>query len=256
MTLAHDDTGGTGPLVLLVPGAGDIRSEYRFLAPALAEAGYRVVTADLPGHGGSDIADRYGIAETGRALLDLIDHLGGGPVSIIGCSFAPAAAIWAATERPAAVADLVLISPHLTADGSLKARFQNLAVSVAIRGPWAAGVWAKFYRGWYPTSPPADLDSEIAALRLMLADSARRKAVRETLTASREGMEDRMAALDSRSLLVFGSADDHFSDPTEEAATIAERIGSQISVIDGAGHYPHVERADVVAPIVVDFLTG
>jgi hypothetical protein len=30
------DERGTGPLVLLVPGMGDLRSTYRFLAPATA----------------------------------------------------------------------------------------------------------------------------------------------------------------------------------------------------------------------------
>ena len=48
------DIGGDGPLVLLVPGMGDLRAAYRFLAPALREAGYRVACTDLRGHGDSD----------------------------------------------------------------------------------------------------------------------------------------------------------------------------------------------------------
>ncbi len=32
---------GDGPLVVLVPGMGDLRGTYRLLAPAIAEAGYR-----------------------------------------------------------------------------------------------------------------------------------------------------------------------------------------------------------------------
>ena len=40
-TLAYDDT-GTGPLVVCVPGMGDIRSTYRFSTPLLTAAGYRV----------------------------------------------------------------------------------------------------------------------------------------------------------------------------------------------------------------------
>ena len=36
------DVAGTGPLVLLVPGMGDLRSTYRFLAPTLRSNGYRV----------------------------------------------------------------------------------------------------------------------------------------------------------------------------------------------------------------------
>jgi predicted dienelactone hydrolase len=36
------DVAGSGPLVVLVPGMGDLRAGYRFLAPALRAAGYRV----------------------------------------------------------------------------------------------------------------------------------------------------------------------------------------------------------------------
>jgi pimeloyl-ACP methyl ester carboxylesterase len=41
-------------LVVLVPGMGDLRASYRFLAPALKEAGYQVACTDLRGHRDSD----------------------------------------------------------------------------------------------------------------------------------------------------------------------------------------------------------
>ena len=47
------DVAGDGQLVVLVPGMGDLRAAYRFLAPALRDAGYRVATTDLHGHGDS-----------------------------------------------------------------------------------------------------------------------------------------------------------------------------------------------------------
>ena len=48
------DVAGAGSLVVLVPGMGDLRAGYRFLAPALRAAGYRVACTDLRGHGDSD----------------------------------------------------------------------------------------------------------------------------------------------------------------------------------------------------------
>jgi alpha-beta hydrolase superfamily lysophospholipase len=36
------DVAGDGPLLVLVPGMGDLRAAYRFLAPALRHAGYCV----------------------------------------------------------------------------------------------------------------------------------------------------------------------------------------------------------------------
>ena len=48
--LAYDDA-GQGPLIVATPAMLDLRSELRFLAPLLVEAGYRVVTVDQRGMG-------------------------------------------------------------------------------------------------------------------------------------------------------------------------------------------------------------
>src|SRR5258708_35064488 len=53
--IAYDDSGGTGPLVICVPRLCAMRQQYRFLAPRLVAAGFRVVTMDLPGHGQSSV---------------------------------------------------------------------------------------------------------------------------------------------------------------------------------------------------------
>src|SRR6516162_7263942 len=52
--IAYEVT-GSGPLVVLSHGVGVGRQDYRFLAPVLAQAGYRVASADLRGHGESSI---------------------------------------------------------------------------------------------------------------------------------------------------------------------------------------------------------
>ena len=51
-TIAYTVT-GKGPLVVLAHGMGDSRHSYRFLAPALAAAGYRVANLDVRGCGDS-----------------------------------------------------------------------------------------------------------------------------------------------------------------------------------------------------------
>jgi pimeloyl-ACP methyl ester carboxylesterase len=87
--IAYDVT-GTGPLVVLSHGIGDRRQAYRFLAPELAQAGYRVISADLRGHGESSmgwtsVTGTEAITRTDIAgdLLALIRHLGG-PAVIVG----------------------------------------------------------------------------------------------------------------------------------------------------------------------------
>src|SRR4029453_11469291 len=54
--LAYDVSGPQdAPLVICTPGMGDSRKVYRFLAPRLAAAGYRVATLDLRGQGESSV---------------------------------------------------------------------------------------------------------------------------------------------------------------------------------------------------------
>ena len=90
--IAYDVT-GSGPLVVAVPGMGDLRSSYRHLAPALVDAGFRVATMDLRGHGDSDTTftayDNPGVASDISAL---IEHLGG-PALVIGNSMGAASAV-------------------------------------------------------------------------------------------------------------------------------------------------------------------
>src|SRR5215217_1287179 len=95
--IAYEVT-GTGPLVVCVPGMGDVRQVFRHMAPALVAAGYRVATMDLRGHGDSDATmAEYGDAATARDLLALIAHLGG-PAIVVGNSMGAGAAVIAAAE--------------------------------------------------------------------------------------------------------------------------------------------------------------
>lgn len=255
-SLAFDDTAGSGPLVLLVPGAGDLRSEHRRLAPLLVQRGMRVAIADLPGHGDSPIEDSYGVAETADALIDLIEELDAGSATVVGCSFAPAAAVWAATERPDLVRAVGLVSPHMDEEGGVGATMQSLAIRAMLRGPVAGPVWGRLYRSWYKSEIPEDLDAEITAMSAMLSDPHRRRAVRDTLTASREGLSERMDRFDRPSFVAFGTADDHFTDPAAEAERLAGRLGSSIVLVEGAGHYPHVEDPEPIAVAVVDLVVA
>lgn len=252
--LTYDDTGGSGPLVILLPGAGDVRSENRFLIPGLREAGYRVINADLPGHGESPVTGTYGVAQTADALLALIQGLRSGPACVIGTSFAPAAMVWAAATRPESIRAIVAISPHLEVEETLSGRFLGVVISGLLRAPWAAWVWSRLYQSWYKSRIPDDLREEIDRMRTMLRDSSRRRAVRETLTAHRNGMSDKIDVYNRPALVVFGSADDHFPDPAAEASRVSSRLHGEVVMVAGAGHYPHVERPDIVGPAVVGFL--
>ncbi|HEY1427936.1 MAG TPA: alpha/beta fold hydrolase [Candidatus Tumulicola sp.] len=99
-SLAHDDT-GTGPLVICMPGMGDVRATYRFSTPLLVAAGFRVVTLDVRGMGETSVKwDDYSVAGLGDDIVKLIEAVDAGPAHVVGNSMAAGAAIVAAANRP------------------------------------------------------------------------------------------------------------------------------------------------------------
>lgn len=130
---------GSGPLIVALPGMGELRSSYRFTVPALVNAGFRVATMDLRGHGDSDATfSRYDDVAAGEDALALIKHLGG-PATIIGNSMGAGAATWAAAEQPKAVTSLVLIGPFVR--NAPVNPLMALLFKVAMSGPWATKMW-------------------------------------------------------------------------------------------------------------------
>lgn len=245
---------GSGELVLLLPGIGDLRSEYRFLTPGLLEAGFRVVSADLRGHGDSSGGFReYSVAAVADDILALIDHLGG-PATVIGTSFAPAAAAWAAAEAPAKIRSLVLISPHMEAAGGFAATAMKLVLGALLSGPWKARAWESQYASWYPSRKPDDFDGHRRQVRAMAADPERARAIRQLLSASRDGLAERLERVSVPALVIMGAKDSHFSDPEGEGRKVAEQLGGELALIAGAGHYPQAELPAETAPAILAFL--
>jgi pimeloyl-ACP methyl ester carboxylesterase len=187
-------------------------------------------------------------------LLALVQGLDSGTASVIATSFAPAAAVWAAATRPEAIKSIVAISPHFEADESFNSRLLRGVISLLLRGPWAASVWSRFYQSWYKSRTPDDIDKEVGKLRTMLNDAARRRAARETLIAHRKGMPSMIESYKGPALVIFGAADDHFPDPQAEARRVSSDLHAEFMMVEGAGHYPHVEYPDIVGPAIVDFL--
>jgi len=249
------DVAGAGPLVVCVPGMGDLRSVYRFLAPALVEAGYRVVTMDLRGHGDSDATfDTYDDVATGTDLVALVRELGGGPAVLIGNSMGGGAATWAAAEAPELVAALVLVGPFVR--NAPVGRGAELAFRLALLRPWGPAAWNAWYARLYPGRKPDDLDAHRVLIRASLRRPGRWAAFAATTHTSHAPVEARLAEVKARTLVVMGDRDPDFPDPKAEAAHIAERLGGRVVMVPGAGHYPQAEYPEIVTPAVVDFIRG
>lgn len=250
---------GVGPLIVAVPGMGDVRSSYRELADPLVDAGFRVAVLDLRGHGDSDTTFiEHGDEVTASDILALIDELGG-PALVVGNSMAGSAAIIAAADRPHAVAGLVLLSPFLRqAGGRGSLRFNRLMFAALFARPWGARFWTNYYRKTLNRGAQAPrLTEHVAEIGASMADPVRLASFRHlTLQLDHSVVEPRLSEIVAPSLTVIGSVDPDYADPAAELAFAGQTLDGQTLLVEGAAHYPHMSSAEVVTPRVLAFVEG
>ena len=225
---------------------------YRFLAPALRAAGYRVACTDLRGHGDSDATfTSYGDEETAGDVIALIEELGG-PAVVVGNSMGAGAAVLAAAQRPGLVCGLVLVGPFVR-NGKTSA-MQRLLLRVAMAPPWAAISWKSYLPKLYAGQRPADFgeyrDQVIASIRR----PGYAKAFSRTTRTSHDPAEARLADVTAPALVVMGEQDPDFPDPRAEADWIARALRAQVVMVPEAGHYPQSQRPDITTGAVLRFL--
>ncbi len=249
--IAYDVDGG-GPIVVLVPGMGDLRGAYRFLAPALRKAGYKVATTDLRGHGGSDTTfGSYGNVETSCDIVALIEELGG-PAVIVGNSMGAASAVLVAAQRPDLVTGLVLVGPFVR-DPKAGA-MSRILLRVAMARPWVATSWKAYLPKLYAGRRPADFDDYRAQVVASLRRPGYAKAFSLTSRTSHAPAEARLAEIKAPTLVVMGEQDPDFSEPKAEADWIAHTLHGKVVMVPEAGHYPQSQRPDITTDAVLGFL--
>jgi len=249
--LAFDDR-GEGPLVVCVPSMGDVRQEYRFLAPLLVEAGYRVVTMDLRGLGEASVGwPDYSVAAIGADILALIRHLNAGPALLVGDSMAGGAAVWAAAEAPELIAAVVLMDAFVRDIGS--PGLSGLLYRLLFADLWGPAVWGKYYSSLYPTRKPTDWKEYIQQLQRNLGEPGRMRVLRGMILASKRASEERLSKVKAPALVIMGTKDPDFKQPVQEAQFLGSALHAPVHMIEGAGHYPHAEMPEQVAPLLISF---
>jgi pimeloyl-ACP methyl ester carboxylesterase len=261
-TLAYD-VSGDGPLVVLAHGIGDSRHSYRFVAPALVAAGYRVADVDLRGCGESSVGwDGYSRTAIAGDLVALVRHLGGGPAVLVGQSISGGAATIAAATAPDVVVGLVELAPFTRAvsyslPGLLRvSRYRRGFVLLARTLLGSRSAWEGYLDLAYPTKP-ADWDAELARIDARLREPGRMKALQAMCTASPSDAGAQLANVRCPVLVVEGDLDPDFVDPRAEGERILADLPAglgELVVLDGCGHYPQAQLPDELLAVVLPFL--
>lgn len=253
-TLAYDDQ-GKGQLIICMPAGGDTRAEYRFLTPMLVSAGYRVVTMDIRGQGETTAVWKdYSYEAMSRDVIALIEHLNAGPAVLIGTSKSAGVAVMAATDRPELVSNVVMMGPFARSKSKVMA---YLTSQILLSPIWGLRLFADYYNGKMYPIKPADYKEQTAAMRSMLAEPGRLRALRLMFTDAGADLDNRLAKLAQPTLIIMGEKDPDFPSPAKEAQEYPKRMKSvqpTVFIVPGAGHHSQAQTPEVVSEQVLAFL--
>lgn len=260
------DVIGEGPLVVLAHAVGESRRSYREVAALLAGAGFRVARMDLRGHGESS-ADwaSYTRTDTAGDIIALIRALGG-PAVVVGHSFSGGAATIAAALAPELVTRIVELGPFTRAQGfDLKAVGSNARYRRGISLLMGAnmfrsmGLWKRYLDHAVPGEKPAGFEAHLARIEADLRRPGRMDAFIKTGRSAPADAGAKLAEIRCPALVLMGTLDPDWASPAAEGEAVVAAMPAglgRLEMIDGAGHYPHVQFPVRVADAIAGFAGG
>jgi pimeloyl-ACP methyl ester carboxylesterase len=247
-----------GPLVVLVHGFSVASYTWDHTVPALAEAGFRVLTYDLYGRGYSDrLPGPYDLSLFTTQLDDLLTALQvDQPVDVVGLSMGGYIAADFAARHPERVRRVALLAPQSTSMGSDPR-------TGLVTFPWVGEYLFTVYLGPFYMSDSSGefvVSPDSASWRdrylEMMNYAGFRNALLSTLrTMTGDPYETYRALgqLDRPVLLLWGEEDD--TSLVENAPRVMEAIPqTEFHLIPGARHAFAYEFPEKVNPLLTAFL--
>lgn len=240
---------GAGTVLLLIHGLGANSSSWRDVLPKLSSR-YRIIAADLPGHGQSDpLRGAHSPAAFATWLRDLLEALNVPAVTVVGHSFGGGLAMQFAHQHRDYCRGLVLLN-----SGGL-----GPEVNLALRIFSLPGTG--FVLPLLASRPKANATGEASTVRQALSNRRNRQAMLHTLRCVIDRRGQKLCALDHLAVLadlpaqiIFGASDKVI--PVAHAYAAHRRLsGSRLHVIPGVGHSPQVQSPDTVAELVDKFVS-
>jgi pimeloyl-ACP methyl ester carboxylesterase len=267
-----------GPLALCLHGFPDTAHTWRYLLPALAAAGFRAVAPFLRGYSPTALAPdgRYQVGALVQDANALHEALGGGSDAVlVGHDWGALATYGAVAHSPerwrravtAAVPPTSAIGMSLLTYAQLqKSWYMFFFLSPVAEVALPLDDYSFLGDLWRDWSPGYDGSWDVARVKESIGDPERivaaisyyRAMWDPTLQVPELAAEQAAVLLPTpRPTLYLHGRDDQcmlLSSMGSPLDFMAE--GSELEVIDDAGHFLHVERPDVVNRRIVDFLTA
>jgi len=249
-----------GEPVVFVHGWGCSIYVFRRNYEALADAGYRVVAADLKGHGLSDKpldTAEYTLDAMGRHVLEIMDALALPRAALVGHSLGGALAVQTALHAPERVSRLALLAPVGFGVINLLRVVQLLTPRVVtpalpyVAPRWAVAAGLRLVYGGIGTLTARDVDEYWAPTQF--PDFVR--AMRELLHAFYwdPGERSELSRITAPTLVMFGTRD-----RVVQAGALETAVGclprGRYELVEGGGHaIPEEAPGQVNAALLAHF---
>ena len=239
------DTGGSGPVIVLMHPATGSALIWAYQEPALAAAGYRVIAWSRRGHFGSDPVDKANPGSYARDLDDLANALGLGQFNIVASAAGCTISMDYAMAFPMRLRKVVISAASLgnisepefikATEGSRLKGFDDLPADFRELSP--------SYRSANPAGAKAWIELEHKAL-----------------TGNRQGPKllnafnwTTLGQMKTPTLLLYGGAD--LAAPPTLGRMVARHLPNrEMVVVPEAGHSIYWEQPDTFNRTVLDFL--
>lgn len=242
--VAYEET-GDGPVALLLHGWGNDLHSFDALVPLLSQS-WRVVRLDLPGFGGSEPPEKsWEVGDYARFVEAFVGKLGISVDVLVGHSFGGRIALKGVANGLLHPKRLVLINSAGLAQRNTVRNilFKALAkVGKAALFLFPVGVKERLRRKLYEYAGADDF------LRAGVSKETFLKVIGENLSRSARDVH-------VPTLLIWG--EDDTATPLSEGKRLNALIsGSELKVIDGAGHFVHQEKPREAAELIRQFVAS
>lgn len=246
-TLCYGDNGTSrqGTVLALHSLGADGRS-WDDVAEGLSDDGWRLLTPDARGHGGSTWAPMKDAAAWVLDILAVLDDADSRRVHVVGVSMGAAQALELALQVPERVASLFLGG----AFGDLTAEQAAPKVDGLVGNATDVGMrqWADQYADAVLIAPGADRDRLRIPMRDMSLDAY--------ATSARVCFAPRSASLDAIKVpvrVIWGTEDTRT--PRAMATGLLEQLGhGELLDVEGAGHLPHLDAPERFLELMLEHL--
>lgn len=225
------------PAVVLLHSLGSDRSMWRPQAEALA-GDHRVVRVDTRGHGAAPAPPGpYRLDDLGQDVLDVADALALDRFHLVGCSLGGLTALWVAVHHGDRLHSLTAANtaPRVGSADGWQQRID------AVRAHGLAGirddVLARFFAPGFPDREPDEWAEARAAF--LRADDDGYAACCAALRDA--DLRDRVGDI-AVPTLVVGGTEDVATPPEQQHELHAAVTGSELVVLEGAGHLANLDR--------------